>query len=262
MLFYGTLFLFYMRNYMKMKLTYRADFWVAVVSDLLFQGVNLFFILIVFQQTNLLGGWNEHQILFIYGYFMIPYGVFSCFFNFWGFAERYVVKGEMDRILTRPAHNLAQLVLENMDPTSMVGSLAGLIIMGISWGMLGITLHVYDIVLLLLFVLFSVFVYAGVYVTLTAIAFFVDAPTGILPMVWNLQNYGRYPIKIYNRVLQAVLTWILPFAFVGFYPAAFFLNRAEWLRMALLTPVVGAVFLGLALLFWNYGVKHYRGAGS
>ncbi|MDB5055167.1 MAG: hypothetical protein JWM44_3217 [Bacilli bacterium] len=262
MLFYGSLFLDYTKNYLKTKLTYRADLWLEIISDLLFQGMNLFFILVVFLHTKSLGGWSESQILFIYGYFMIPYGVFTCFFNLWGFAERYIIKGEMDRVLTRPAHNLVQLILENMDPTSLVGSLAGVIIMGFAWAQLDMAVHFMDIAVFILLLLGSIFIYAGVYMILTAIAFFVDAPTGILPLVWNLQNYGRYPVKIYNKVIQILLTWILPFAFVGFYPAAYFLDAAHWRTMALLTPAVGVVFFTLALFFWNYGVKKYRGAGS
>jgi ABC-2 type transport system permease protein len=90
----------------------------------------------------------------------------------------------------------------------------------------------------------------------------VDAPTGILPLVWNIQNYGRYPVRIYNKVIQILLTWILPFAFVGFYPAAYFLDPIHWAKMAYLTPLIGVAFFSLALMFWNYGVKQYRGAGS
>jgi ABC-2 type transport system permease protein len=247
---------------MKTKLTYRADLWMEIISDLLFQGMNLFFILVVFLHTKSLGGWSEPQILFIYGYFMIPYGIFNCFFNMWGFAEKYIIKGEMDRVLTRPAHNLIQLILENMDPPSLVGSLAGAIIMGVAWAQLDLVFHFMDVAVLILFVLGSVLIYAGVYMVLTAIAFFVDAPTGILPLVWNLQNYGRYPVKIYNKVIQIVLTWILPFAFVGFYPAAYFLDAAHWSHMAFMTPLVGLVFFICALMFWNFGVKRYRGAGS
>ena len=113
MKFYISLVVEYLKNYMKTRLTYRSDFWIEVLSDLLFNGLNLFFILVVFLQTQSLGGWNQEQILFIYGYFMIPYGIFITFFNLWGFSERYIVKGEMDRILTRPAYNLWQLMLEN-----------------------------------------------------------------------------------------------------------------------------------------------------
>jgi ABC-2 type transport system permease protein len=262
MLFYGSLFLDYTKNYMKTKLTYRADLWLEIISDLLFQGMNLFFILVVFLHTQSLGGWSEAQILFIYGYFMIPYGVFTCFFNLWNFADRYIVKGEMDRVLTRPAHNLVQLILENMDPTSLVGSLVGAIIMGFAWAQLGLPIHVLDILVFLLLLLGSVMVYAGVYMVLTAISFFIDAPTGVVPLVYNIQSYGRYPVKIYNKVIQVILTWILPFAFVGFYPAAYFLDADNWGAFAFITPLIGIVFFTGALFFWNYGVKKYRGAGS
>lgn len=262
MLFYGSLFLDYTKNYLKTKLTYRADLWLGIISDLLFQGMNLFFILVVFLHTQSLGGWSEAQILFIYGYFMIPYGVFTCFFNLWGFAERYIVKGEMDRILTRPAHNLVQLILENMDPTSLAGSVVGAIIMGFAWAQLDLAFHVLDIFVFLLLLLGSVLVYAGVYIILTALSFFIDAPTGVLPLVYNIQSYGRYPVKIYNKIIQVILTWILPFAFVGFYPAAYFLDAENWAAFAFITPIIGLVFFIMALLFWNYGVKKYRGAGS
>lgn len=261
-MFYASLFWDYLKNYMKTRLTYRADFWIEVLSDLLFQAMNLFFILAVFLHTDYLGGWNQAEILFIYGFFMIPYGVFSCFFNLWNFTERYIVKGEMDRVLTRPAYHLAQLVLENMDPASLVGSLAGAVVMGYAWTQLDITLAWYDPIVFIVLLIGAVLIYLGVYASLTAVSFFIDAPTGILPLMWNIQNYGRYPVNVYNRFIRALLTWVIPFAFVGFYPASYFLDRANWGWAALLTPVVGLIFAFIGLGIWNYGVRRYRGAGS
>ncbi|TVY01853.1 ABC transporter permease [Paenibacillus cremeus] len=261
-MFYAGLIVDYLKNYMKTRLTYRSDFWIEILSDLLFNGLNLFFILVVFQHTSAIGNWNEQQILFIYGYFMVAYGLFITFFNLWGFSERYIVKGEMDRILTRPAYNLIQLMLENMDPSSLFSALVGFLIMAASWSQLGLSLMWYDPLVFLLLVLGSIMIYGGVYIFFTSLSFFSDAPTGILALLWNLQNYGRYPVTIYNRILNLMLTWVLPFGFVGFYPASYFLDRANWGSFALLTPAVGLVSLTLALMVWNYGVKRYRGAGS
>jgi ABC-2 type transport system permease protein len=261
-MFYLSLGWDYLKTYMKIRLAYRMDLLVEILSDLMFQGVNLFFLLVVFLHTQLLDGWTESQMLFVYGYFMVPYGIFNCCFNLWNFTERYIVKGEMDRILTRPAYNLTQLALENLDPPSLAGSVVGLVIMTLTWPSAGLDFAWYDPLVLVLLVLGSIMVYAGIYITFTAISFFTDAPTGILPLVWNIQNYGRYPVTIYNRAITVLLTGILPFAFVGFYPAAYFLDRAAWGHIALLTPVVGCVFFGGALAFWNFGVSRYRGAGS
>jgi ABC-2 type transport system permease protein len=261
-MFYASLMLDYLKNYMKTRLTYRSDFWIEVISDLLFNGLNLFVILVLFEHTPLLGNWNEKQILFIYGYFMIPNGLFGTFFNLWGFTERYIVKGEMDRVLTRPAYNLAQLLLENMDPSSLFSALAGFVVMAYAWVQLDVPLAWYDPFVLVLLVIGSVLVYGGIYISLTAIGFFSDAPTGILPLVWNIQSYGRYPVTIYNRALKVLLSAVLPFAFVGFYPAAYFLDRANWMWISLLTPVVGAIFFTIGMRIWTAGVSRYRGAGS
>ncbi|MCI3923759.1 ABC-2 family transporter protein [Paenibacillus sp. TRM 82003] len=261
-MFTAGIFFDYLKTYMKTRLAYRSDFWIEVFSDLLFLAMNLVFIVVIFGHTTLLDGWTREQIIFVYGYFMVPWGVFSAMFNLWGFTEKYIVKGEMDRVLTRPVHNLSQLLLENMDPSALVSAVIGVAIMGYAWPFLGVTLDWYDPLVFLVLVAGSVMIYGGIYIALTAISFFSDSPTGILPLMWNIQSYGRYPITIYNKILQLVLTWALPFAFVGFYPAAFFLEAETLIGYALLTPIVGAVVLAIGLWFWNTGIKRYRGAGS
>ncbi|CAH1059558.1 hypothetical protein PAECIP111894_05770 [Paenibacillus pseudetheri] len=261
-MYYLGLLIEYIKNYMKSRLTYRADFWVEVISDLLFQATNFIFILVIFMHTDSLGGWNQNEVVFVYGFFMVPFGVFSCFVNLWGFSERYIVKGEMDRILTRPAHNLFQIFLENVDPPALMGSFIGIIIMAISGSNLGLPFEWWTIPALIILTLSAVAIYTGIYTTLTSLSFYSDAPTGILPLMYNIQTYGRYPVTIYNRAIQVLLTWVIPFAFVGVYPAALFLQREEMTSLALMTPVVGAIFLGIGLLAWSYGVRRYKGAGS
>jgi ABC-2 type transport system permease protein len=234
----------------------------GILSDFAFQATNLIFILVVFQHTSLLKGWTRDEIIFIYGFFLVPYAVFSTFFNLWDFQEKYIIRGEMDRVLTRPAHNLFQVMLETMDPQSLAGAVTGLLIMVYAGINMGLDISWYDPFVFILLVLSGVLVYGGVYTAIAAIGFFSDSKTGISPMIWNIQNYGRYPINIYNKVIRFLLTWILPFAFVGIYPAAYFLKREEYYAYTLLTPVIGIVFFTIGVMIWNFGVKHYRGAGS
>ena len=247
---------------MKTRLTYRSDFWIEVVSDLAFNFMNLFFILVVYMHTDALDGWSRADVIFIYGFFMVPYGVFQCFFNLWNFVERYIVKGELDRVLTRPAHSLVQVTLENMDPSSLFGSIVGVAVMAYAWPDLNIVLAWYDSLVFVLLTIGALMIYIGLYTALTAISLFTDSPTGIMPLIYNIQNYGRYPVSIYNGIIRFVLTWILPFAFVGFYPAAYFLDKSNFMTMALLTPVVGVVFMVIGMSLWGIGIRRYRGAGS
>lgn len=261
-MFYVLIFFQYVAQYMKTRIEYRADMFVEIFSDLLFQGVNLIFILVVFGHTDLLAGWTRAEIIFIYGFFLVPYALFSAFFNIWDFNERYIVKGEFDRILTRPIHSLFQIVLERVELEALFGAVTGAIVMAYAMKDLNLVFHWYDPLLFLVFVLGGMLVYAGIFVLIACISFWADARTSIMPMMYNISNYGRYPVDIYNKVIRFILTWVIPFAFVGVYPSAYFLGKSEWYSYAFLTPIVGIVFFGIAILVWNAGVKRYRGAGN
>ncbi|MBD7966405.1 MAG: ABC transporter permease [Bacillota bacterium] len=259
---YISIFFQYVGQYLKTRLTYRADMIVEIFSDLLFQAVNLVFILVVFGHTNLLAGWSKDEMIFIYGFFLVPFSIFASFFNIWDFTDRYIVKGEMDRILTRPVHSLFQIVLERMELESLFGVVTGLVVMFYAGDKLGLEISWYDPFIFILLVIGGALVYAGIFIALATIGFWSDSRTDIMPMMYNIGNYGRYPVDIYNKVIKYVLTWILPFAFVGVYPSSYFLEREEWYTYAFLTPVVGIVFFLIAVTLWNVGVTKYRGAGN
>jgi len=261
-MFYVSMFFQYASQYLKTRFTYRVDTAVEILSDLLNQAVNLIFILVVFGHTTLLSGWNRDEIIFIYGFFLIPYALFSAFFNIWDFNERYIVKGEMDRVLTRPVHSLFQIIMERMELESLFGVITGLAVMAYAGMNLSITFTWYDVLIFIVMVIGGMFIYAGIFLSIATIGFWSDSRTDIMPTMYNISNYGRYPVNIYNKIIQFVLTWILPFAFVGVYPASYFLGRNEWYGYAFLTPVMGVIFFAMAVLLWNTGVKKYRGAGN
>ncbi|HEY1866776.1 MAG TPA: ABC-2 family transporter protein, partial [Candidatus Cybelea sp.] len=81
------------------------------------------------------------------------------------------------------------------------------------------------------------------------------------------QDFTRYPISIYTRGVRIVLTFVLPFAFMNYFPATYFLQKAEvGLHLSpvigLLTPAIGLAWLGAAYAFWIVGLRHYQGTGS
>ncbi|MCH5586558.1 ABC-2 family transporter protein [Shimazuella sp. AN120528] len=252
----------YVKQYMKARLAYRLDLVVKFLTDLISQSFNLIFIIVVFGHTKQLGGWNQAEVVFIYGYFLLPWAIFGTFFNLWSFNDRYIIKGELDRVLTRPVHSLLQIIMESMTPESLIGVVTGLAVMGYGASQLNLDWAWYDSILMILFTLGGVLVYGGIFIALTSISLYTDSKTDIQPIVFNVSNYGRYPVNIYSRFVQFVLTWILPFAFVGFYPASFLLDRGDWRFYAYITPVVGLVYFSIAVLLWNRGIRHYRGAGN
>ncbi|MGN7471846.1 ABC transporter permease [Brevibacillus sp. SAFN-007a] len=256
------IFVDYLGQYFKTRLAYRADFFGELVSNLVSELINLVFIIVVFTHVPMMKDWTRDEIIFIYGFFLVPYALFSMFFGFWDFNERYIIRGEMDRILTRPIHNLAQVCLESIAPDRIFGIITGLIIMGYASIQLDLSFYWYDPLIFIGLVVSGALIYGGVYTAIAAVSFFSDSRTGIAPMIYNIQQYGRYPVDVYNKAIRFVLTYVLPFAFVGVYPAAYFLRKEVWYTYAAFTPLVAVVFFGLGLFVWNWGVSKYRGAGS
>jgi ABC-2 type transport system permease protein len=89
--------------------------------------------------------------------------------------------------------------------------------------------------------------------------------------VANAFTYGgsllaSYPINVFGRWLRDLLAFVVPMAFVAYYPTIFVLGHSDPLGLPgyvpLLTPVVAAVMPWLAYAVWRQGVRHYRGTGS
>ncbi len=62
--------------------------------------------------------------------------------------------------------------------------------------------------------------------------------------------------------MRLFLTFVLPFAWVAFYPAAWFVGGEKFGKVALLTPLVGVLVFGGAALLWRRGVRNYVSTGS
>ena len=90
---------------------------------------------------------------------------------------------------------------------------------------------------------------------------FTDVQSAMV-MVQNVSEFTKYPIAIYGRKLQMLLTFVVPFAFSSHYPTGFLLGM-ESSPIYWLGPIVAsAVAVTAAALFWRYGTGKYQSAGG
>ena len=97
---------------------------------------------------------------------------------------------------------------------------------------------------------------------LTCVSFWVEDRVGVIPPVYNMLAFGRYPLPGYGQVIQFILSWLVPFGFATFYPASKLLGRTEHLNYVFYLPFVTVSFLLLALFLWSRGVRNYSSTGS
>ena len=89
--------------------------------------------------------------------------------------------------------------------------------------------------------------------------------------VANAFTYGgntltQYPLTIYPTEAVKALTFIVPVAFVNWYPSLFILDRPDPLglpaAMQFAAPLAALVLCLLAALAWRTGVRRYQSTGS
>jgi ABC-2 type transport system permease protein len=80
------------------------------------------------------------------------------------------------------------------------------------------------------------------------------------------QEFTRYPLSIYNRGVRLLLAFVIPFGFMNYFPASYFLHKADNglglpIVIGVLTPLIGIAFLLVAYTCWRFGLQRYQGVG-
>lgn len=260
---HGMLFGEYFSQYVKMRTAYRGDFIVSTATSLAATIFGLCFVLVLFNKTPSLAGWTEPEELFLYGFSLLPAGIFNIVsLNMYDFGNNYIVEGKFDRVMLRPISTLFQVLFEQFRLESLQEIATGLFC--IAWA--SHKLHVHWTAGRLLLLVFwgscAGVIYISVFLLLTTISFWFEDRVGVHPPVWNMINFGRYPLTIYSSAVQFFLCWIVPFGLASFYPSVRLLGHSTTPEYLPLVPVVAAGFLALAIVTWNMGTRHYSSTGS
>lgn len=260
---YLRLYSVFIVQHCKRLMEYRVDFLTGAFSFLVNQITNILFIYIIFSQIPNLKGWSYQEIIFIYGYSLLPKGIdHLCNDNLWKLAYFYVRKGEFDKYLTRPINPLLHVIMEDFQFDALGELLIGMVLVVSASLKLHIQYDVGKIILFIIAVVFGVLIFASIKIALGALSFWIKRSGSILHMFYMSSDFARYPVTIYNNIIKVIITYIIPFAFTSFYPASYFLRGGKvWYQIGG-TVLMGAIFLSISLVIWNKGLSAYESAGS
>ncbi|MGA8072844.1 MAG: ABC-2 family transporter protein [Candidatus Acidiferrales bacterium] len=253
----------YFSQYAKVRVSYRGDFFISLATSFAATLFSLGFVVILFEKAPLLKGWRFEEVLFLYGFSLIPYGLFNVLsLNLYDFGNNYIMEGKFDRVLLRPISSLFQVLFEVFRIESLQEIVTGSVVVWYAARHLHIHWTVFDLTMLFIWALSGGVIYVSVFLFLSTFSFWFEDRIGIHPPFWNLIAFGRYPLSIYSGFIQFLLSWIIPFGFASFYPTAWLLRRAQFARYTPLAPLVAAACLTIAILAWNFGSRRYTSTGS
>ena len=226
-------------------------------------------IALVMQRFGNIGGWTVGEIAFLIGIVEIAFGAMDLIFS--GFdPQRFgqsVRVGSFDQILLRPANVTIQVLGSDFQVRRIGRIFQGMAVLSIAIWLTGIDWTVGKVIYLPLVIISLVCFFGGLFVIGATISFWtIDSVEAMNILTYGGNEMASYPAHIYPNWLRRFFTYVVPAALLNYYPALYFLDKADPLGLPYFTrfmaPVAGVGVLALALAFWQFGQKHYQSTGS
>lgn len=248
---------------LKRLMEYRADFLTGAVSFLIDQAIGIAFIFIIFTQIPQLAGFTFPQILFIYGLSQIPKGLDHLLAdNLWCVGYFIVRKGDFDKYLIRPINPLFHVIAETFQVDAIGELIVGIGLLIYAAPDAELHLSVWTVLLSVIAVPFAAMIYTSLKIMTSALAFWIKSSGFIIQMVYGMNEFSKYPTTIYSLPVRIFVTYIIPFAFTGYYLSLYLLTGENPLFNIGGVILVSSVLFVISVLIWNKGISAYESAGA
>lgn len=255
------LYFSFLKASLKEILIYRLDCIVGMLSQIVSQLVEIIFIWIAFQNTENLAGWDFKQVLLLYGVTLIAIGIADfCFDALYDIGPKYIKEGEFDKIMLRPVHPLISIIGDSKAFTALGYLGLGFAITISMLIKLSIPVTISLILKILFFSIIGAMIIGAINTIFSITSFWTYRSNEVIWSFFRIYTFAQYPIDIYNTVIKILITVILPFAFVSYYPTMDYLGINTY--MIYLSPVIAIILWIIAVKLWNFALKKYRSTGS
>jgi ABC-2 type transport system permease protein len=249
------------------QMQYKASFAMALIGQFAITYLDFVVIVVLFQRFPSIAGWSLGEVALIYGLASAAFGLAELITGGFDHLPALLLRGDFDRILVRPASTFAQLFSQEMSLRRFGRIGQGLVVMVLGCSMVSLDWTPAKVAYLLVSLASGAGVFVGVFIIGSVLCFWTIQSNELI----NIFTHGgsmmvSYPVSIYEDWMRKFFTFIVPLAFVSYFPALHVLGRADplglpaWLQMA--SPAVAVAFLAVAGVAWRFGVAHYQSTGS
>ncbi len=254
---------------LRSQMQFRVSFWLDTLTTGLLNLSYFASTYLVLQRFGSIAGWEIGELAFLYGMIEISFGTMDMIFS--GFDPDFfsvnIRQGTLDQILLRPVDVLTQ-VFGSAFVLRRVGRITqGLAVLVLSFSLLHIHWTLARLAYLPVVFISQVMAMGSLFMIGSTMVFWTVQRVEAI----NIVTYGgvevmSYPSNIYPTWLRGFFTYLLPFIFLNYYPALFFLGKPDPLGMPVfapfLAPPVAGLMLFIAVRFWRFGLSHYQSTGT
>ena len=253
-----------LRNSLIRELSFKANFLLWMVVEILWFCGQIVFFSIIFGNVNRIGDWTKWEVVLLVGTHQIIAQLFQAFFfmNVSNIPE-LVRTGKLDSLLVLPIDSQFAVSTKQFGLDSIVNAIVGAVVVIFSLSKLGIVPSFSAIVLYLIALGFGIAVHYSIMLSLAAFSFWIVRAQGLVYGYFNFLNIARYPDVIFPPLFRFIFGWIIPVVIVANIPTRILIKsfgQPGWLILQLI--VASTVISLLSRGFWQFALRHYSSASS
>ncbi len=250
------------KNSVTRETMFKGNFLLWIVVELLWFGLQLSFISVLYLHTENIGSWTKWQVVMLIGGSHFIQQMFQAFFliNCTNLSE-LVRTGKLDFLLLLPINTRFVVSLRQVDLGAFVNAASGLAVMAYAAHRLGYMPRLSHVAGFFALSIAGVLIHYSLMFLLATISFWTVRAQGIVWGYYNLFNIARMPDEAFGGVFRAVFTFVLPMLLVSNVPVRLLVNK--------FTPGAAGILILMALacaaiseLGWRASIKRYTSASS
>jgi len=261
--FYLKIYYQFLKSSVSLFMSHRFNFFMGALANIVWTAGQLISIRYLFSRIDKFQGWDFADLVLLLGLSQIYYYTAFVIFDVnLDRLPRKIVSGDFDRMLTKPVNikflvSCEQVAVAQIIP--LFTTVVPLIVYGLS---LRPDLRATGILASLPVVILAFGIFYFISLSTAALSFFVADVQSLRDFVLRSSlNLVRIPLDVFPKLVQLALTFIIPLAFVGFYPVRVLQGRASLAGVLLVESALMVVFYLVSDRLWRMGLRRYSGVG-
>jgi len=260
---YFTIYAVLWKNSVAREMSFKGNFILWIIVELLWFGLQLAFVSVIYTQTSSIGSWTKWQMMMLVGASNFIQQIYQAFFltNCTGLSE-LIRTGKMDFLLALPVNTRFLVSLRVVDLGAFVNALFGLCVLIYAAHMAGVHPTLVQLCGFGALCVVGVMIHYSLMFMLASISFWTVRAQGIVWGYYNLFNIARMPDEAFRGVFKAVFTFALPVLLVSNVPTRVLADKISSPWSWLLLLGVGLMWALISEWFWRKSLRRYTSAST
>lgn len=248
--------------HLKSELEYRLNFILSFLSQILVFFTYYFIIIALFTKFDHIKGFTLFEVLLCFSIIQFGFSFNEVFARGIDRFENLIIQGGFDRLLLRPQSIILQVLCSDSDFVKVSRLIQAIIVMVIALSHLSISWNIMRVITLLLMLLSSCVIFFGIFLASASYCFFTVQGLEVRNVFTDGgKHMAQYPIGVFQKGFVYFFTFIIPYAFVNYYPLLYFLGKSDCILYAL-SPLLVILYLIPCIIVFYFGMRRYTSVGS